>query len=269
VIDAQGNQYFTASTGETLPATRRLAADRLQDRYEQQYNRASRLHRNKRGRHRPSGGLLQDTQGNLYGGTGGGSTACSAPGGNGALVTGCGTAFKLALPASIAPRRRRSRLLRIPLYRADGDLYCNGGCQCGTMPDGETVTFMYGPILLGAGTLSGGTASFTTTALPLGTDSITVVYAGDPNFAGSQSNAVSQTVSATATAPAITWATPSAITYGTALSATQLNASSTVAGTFAYIPAQEPCWEPDRRRSRSPLPQPTRWTTRQPRLQSN
>ena len=96
---------------------------------------------------------------------------------------------------------------------------------------------MYGPILLGAGTLSGGTASFTTTALPLGTDSITVVYAGDPNFAGSQSNAVSQTVSATATAPAITWATPSAITYGTALSATQLNASSTVAGTFAYIPA--------------------------------
>ena len=37
--------------------------------------------------------------------------------------------------------------------------------------------------------------------------------------------------------PAITWATPKAITYGTALSATQLDASSTVAGTFAYSPA--------------------------------
>ena len=37
--------------------------------------------------------------------------------------------------------------------------------------------------------------------------------------------------------PAITWATPAAITYGTALSATQLDASSTVAGTFVYIPA--------------------------------
>jgi hypothetical protein len=37
--------------------------------------------------------------------------------------------------------------------------------------------------------------------------------------------------------PAITWATPAAITYGTALSATQLNASSTVAGTFVYTPA--------------------------------
>ncbi len=37
--------------------------------------------------------------------------------------------------------------------------------------------------------------------------------------------------------PTITWATPAAITYGTALSASQLNASSTVAGTFAYSPA--------------------------------
>ncbi len=37
--------------------------------------------------------------------------------------------------------------------------------------------------------------------------------------------------------PTITWATPAAITYGTALSATQLNASSTVAGSFAYSPA--------------------------------
>ncbi len=37
--------------------------------------------------------------------------------------------------------------------------------------------------------------------------------------------------------PVITWATPAAITYGTALSATQLDATTTVAGTFAYSPA--------------------------------
>jgi hypothetical protein len=37
--------------------------------------------------------------------------------------------------------------------------------------------------------------------------------------------------------PAITWATPAAIIYGTALSATQLNATSTVAGSFVYSPA--------------------------------
>jgi type IV secretory pathway protease TraF len=36
--------------------------------------------------------------------------------------------------------------------------------------------------------------------------------------------------------PTILWATPAAIPYGTALSATQLHASSTVAGTFAYSP---------------------------------
>ena len=37
-------------------------------------------------------------------------------------------------------------------------------------------------------------------------------------------------------APTITWNTPLPITYGTALSGTQLNASASVAGTFAYSP---------------------------------
>ncbi|RYD95725.1 MAG: hypothetical protein EOP54_15300, partial [Sphingobacteriales bacterium] len=36
--------------------------------------------------------------------------------------------------------------------------------------------------------------------------------------------------------PVITWANPADITYGTALTATQLNATSNVAGTFAFIP---------------------------------
>src|SRR5207237_5937211 len=37
--------------------------------------------------------------------------------------------------------------------------------------------------------------------------------------------------------PTITWSIPPDITYGTALSTTQLNATSTVTGTFAYTPA--------------------------------
>ena len=37
--------------------------------------------------------------------------------------------------------------------------------------------------------------------------------------------------------PVITWATPAAITYGTALSAAQLNATANVEGSFAYTPA--------------------------------
>jgi hypothetical protein len=38
-------------------------------------------------------------------------------------------------------------------------------------------------------------------------------------------------------APVITWGAPSPITYGTALSATQLDATASVAGSFAYSPA--------------------------------
>jgi probable HAF family extracellular repeat protein len=38
------------------------------------------------------------------------------------------------------------------------------------------------------------------------------------------------------TTPTITWPTPAAITYGTPLSGTQLDASSAVAGTFVYAP---------------------------------
>ncbi len=39
------------------------------------------------------------------------------------------------------------------------------------------------------------------------------------------------------TTPTITWTTPAAITYGTALSGTQLNATASVPGTFTYTPA--------------------------------
>ena len=37
--------------------------------------------------------------------------------------------------------------------------------------------------------------------------------------------------------PTITWSNPAGITYGTALSGTQLNATASVPGTFAYTPA--------------------------------
>src|SRR6185436_14820672 len=45
------------------------------------------------------------------------------------------------------------------------------------------------------------------------------------------------TIDVAKAAPAITWSTPTSITYGTALSATQLNATSPVAGAFVYTPA--------------------------------
>ena len=47
--------------------------------------------------------------------------------------------------------------------------------------------------------------------------------------------------------PLITWATPSAITYGTALSGTQLDAAATIAGSFVYSPVRAPFSRPARR----------------------
>jgi Bacterial Ig-like domain (group 3)/Beta-propeller repeat/Putative Ig domain len=58
------------------------------------------------------------------------------------------------------------------------------------MPTG-TVTFLDGATSLGTGTLSGGQATLATSSLASGAHSITVRYAGDPNFAGNTSSAVS------------------------------------------------------------------------------
>src|SRR6266403_1672610 len=57
-----------------------------------------------------------------------------------------------------------------------------------------TVTFNDGTTVLGAGTLSGATATFTTSGLTGGTHSITAIYGGDANFANSTSPGLTQTV---------------------------------------------------------------------------
>jgi uncharacterized repeat protein (TIGR03803 family) len=65
----------------------------------------------------------------------------------------------------------------------------------GAPPDGETVTFMKpNKRILGTATLSSGSASFTTSTLPLGTTSVKAVYGGDPHFIGGTSNTVKQVV---------------------------------------------------------------------------
>jgi hypothetical protein len=66
----------------------------------------------------------------------------------------------------------------------------------GAPPDGEAVSFMKGKAVLGTGTLSSGSASFTTSALKVGTTSVAAVYAGDSSFASSKSRAVKQVVNA-------------------------------------------------------------------------
>jgi hypothetical protein len=68
-----------------------------------------------------------------------------------------------------------------------------------------TVTFLDGGSPIGTGTLSGGVATFTTTALSVGSHTITTSYGGDTNFNGSTGTLASnpQIVNKTDTATAI------------------------------------------------------------------
>ncbi len=57
-----------------------------------------------------------------------------------------------------------------------------------------TVTFLDNGSSIGTGSLIDGVATFTTTTLPVGSNSITATYGGDTDFTGSTSSALSQTV---------------------------------------------------------------------------
>ena len=72
-----------------------------------------------------------------------------------------------------------------------------------------------------------------------GTDTLSVTFTPtDSTDYNSATKSVSLLVNPTAkTTPAITWAAPAAITFGTALSATQLDATASVPGSFVYSPA--------------------------------
>jgi hypothetical protein len=59
----------------------------------------------------------------------------------------------------------------------------------GAIPDGETVTFKNGSVVLGTGTTSAGQASFTTSSLTAGSHTILATYAGDATFATSTGKA--------------------------------------------------------------------------------
>ena len=73
------------------------------------------------------------------------------------------------------------------------------------------------------------------TTLPSGTQTLTVTFTPtDPNYATATAAVVIAVKGLQV--PPLTWISPAAISYGTALSATQLNAASTVPGTFTYSP---------------------------------
>jgi len=90
-----------------------------------------------------------------------------------------------------------------PIYGQSVTLTATVSSSIGSPPNGESVSFMKGTLLLGTGTLSGGSASFETSALAVGNYEIKAVYAGDANLAASTSKSVSEKVSKATTATAL------------------------------------------------------------------
>lgn len=74
------------------------------------------------------------------------------------------------------------------------------------------------------------------TVLSAGTQTLSVTFTPIDATNYSTTTATAQ-LTVTAASPSITWATPTAISYGIPLSAVQLNATSTVAGAMTYSPA--------------------------------
>ncbi len=84
--------------------------------------------------------------------------------------------------------------------------------QSGTGTPTGNVTFKNGTATLATKTLSGVTATYATSTLPLGSNSITAVYGGGSGFSGSTSAPVNQLVLATTTTTLASSSNPS--TYG-------------------------------------------------------
>ncbi len=84
-----------------------------------------------------------------------------------------------------------------------------------------------------------GTASLTTTpAIPSAAGAYTITAAQGTLAAANYSfNFVPGTLTIAKKTPTVTWANPANVLYGTSLSGTQLNATASVPGTFAYTPA--------------------------------
>ena len=107
-------------------------------------------------------------------------------------------------------------------------------CAAGPFPYTGAAQTPCAVSVTGAGGLNETPAPVYANNTAAGTASASYPYAGDDNHAGSSGSA---TFTIGKVTPVLTWATPAAISYGTALTGTQLNATASVPGGFAYTPA--------------------------------
>lgn len=98
----------------------------------------------------------------------------------------------------------------------------------GSIPNGDTVNFYDGKALLGSATVSGGAATYTTSALTAKTHAIKAVYAGDENFQSSTATVTQVVVKDATTTTVSSGLSPSA--YGQAVT---LTAQVTTTGAIA------------------------------------
>jgi hypothetical protein len=167
---------------------------------------------------KPNGGLILDSAGNLYGTTPTGGSS------------GAGIAFEISGILFDATATTLTLSLGQSSYGEAVTLNAVVSSNAGPPPDGETVTFMQGKTILATGVLSGGSASFTTSALSMGSKSITAVYGGDSKFFSSTSSAKYQDVYRAATTTTLTSSLSSSI-FGQSVTFT-----ATVAPEFSGIP---------------------------------
>ena len=146
-----------------------------------------------------SGVIAVDGAGNAY--VTGGTESANFPVTPGAFQTTCGAncapqedAFVSKIFIAAAAKTTLSSSLNPSTYGQAVTFTAVVTSALGAPPDGEALTFKKGTTVLGTGLLSGGSTSFTTSALPAGTNTIKAVYGGDSNFGGSTSKAISQVV---------------------------------------------------------------------------
>ncbi len=104
--------------------------------------------------------------------------------------------------------------------------------------NGELITFYANGTPFGTAPLVNGVATLVYTPTTTGFYNVNASYTKGCLSTGGFNSSVSASTPVSVLLPSIlTWNTPAPITYGTALSSIQLNATESIAGTFSYSPA--------------------------------